>query len=533
MNCDWCERSFNEKKSDGICPHCGGFHKISYGTEHANTPHVTHSQPQHTYRPQANTPEVSSKNFSVGIVIMIIMLVLSVAAFFLVLGDVFTKIPQAYPEPAYSQSQAVAENNSGVPSEYMRYTQVTAEVDENGVVIPMSDLSGVVLTIPEGAKHIPDEAFIDEYIFAVILPDSLETIGDYAFYDCYALEYAHLNEGLTTIGDYSFGSNSSDGYNVDWGTLPSTLVEVGDYAFSSWIEDSLSEEMSYYGWENHDIPADLKLGIGSFNFSNYPLGASQDGMIIVNDVLVKYVGSAKHVTIPDGVRIIDSFAFIENESVETVSMPNTVERIGERAFYKNDSLTTVVFSDNLKSISNEAFYGSDKLQAAHLPEGLISTGADIFVACDSLHDVYIPTTLTDVSADSFVYSAWYYDNYIGGWQQWIIGDSILVKYVVEYGEKTVYLPEGIKQIASDGAVFIAKEEPEEIVVPEGVTHIGEGAFSFIGQDDIIFDLPDSLVSVDGPLNTWLSRNMDVDVRCNPDTYAYEYALEQGYNIIPK
>ncbi len=541
MNCDWCGRSFNEKKSEGVCPGCGGLHTVDFGKEKSQKQKdfdevqelARRARELAEEKERMKNTKAGSKSKKRNPLVSIVFLI----AFFAIMSN-FSSIMGIFTSETVDYSEEVAiqepvEDETGIPSEYASREQFTAEIDENGNVIPMEVPDYAVLVIPEGAKHIPEYAFYDDYITAVIFPETLESIGDYAFFSCYSLEYAKLNEGLKYVGNRAFSGYDADEDSIVFGDLPSTLEEVGDFAFSHWNEDSLSDQMAYSGWALQDIPRNLKLGIASFDFSDYPIGDAQDGMVIINDVLVKYVGSSKNITIPEGIRVIDAFAFLENESIETVVMANTVERIGVRSFYKNDSLTTVTFSTNLKSISDEAFYGSEKLQAAYLPEGMTTAGDDIFSGCESLHELYIPNSLTDVTGDSFVYSAWYYDNYIGGRTSWIIGDSNLVHYVVEYGEKIVYLPE-VKRIASNYVIIIQKEDPDEIIVPEGVTEIGRSAFMFSGQEDIIIDLPDSVVNIEGRLDTGFSMGaMEVDIRCNVGTYAHDYALANGYGIIPK
>ncbi len=539
MNCDWCGRSFNEKKSDGICPSCGGLHSVSYEKQKSKKEKefdelqqlAKLAREQAEARQKMKSQPKKKKGNPFASLVFLIFFFAVMLNFEDIMGIFETNDVSYSTETEIVKSPT--ENEFGIPSRFASYTEVVAEFDENGVVIPMSDLDYVVLIIPEGAKHIPERAFYDEYIMAISFPESLESIGDYAFYSCYGLEHAVLNEGLKTIGDHAFSGYDQDDDSINFGELPSTLEEVGDFAFSDWEEDSLTEQVTFSGWKIGEVPSNVKLGFASFDFSDLSMNDAQDGMIIFNDILVKYVGTSKNVTIPEGIRVIDAFAFYENEAVESVVMSNTVERIGDMAFFKNDNLTTVVFSQNLKEIGNSAFYECESLQSAQLPEGLTTMGADIFVGCESLHDLHIPSTLNDITGDSFTYCAWYYDNYIGGQKQWIIGDSNLVHYVVDYGEKIVYLPQ-VKRIAADFVIIIQKEEPDEIIVPDGVEEIGRGAFVFSGQDDVIIDLPDSVTNIEGPLKTGFSSNtMEIDIRCNVGTYAYDYALEYGYNIIPK
>ena len=58
-------------------------------------------------------------------------------------------------------------------------------------------------------------------------PESLTSIGSYAFRSCTSLEELTLPEGLTSIGDFAFQSC----FSLEELTLPESLAELGKYAF--------------------------------------------------------------------------------------------------------------------------------------------------------------------------------------------------------------------------------------------------------------------------------------------------------------
>jgi hypothetical protein len=63
----------------------------------------------------------------------------------------------------------------------------------------------------------------------VIVPMSVTTIGDYAFYDCESLTSIELPASVTEIGDYAFYACKSL-TNVK---LPASVTEIGQWAFYS------------------------------------------------------------------------------------------------------------------------------------------------------------------------------------------------------------------------------------------------------------------------------------------------------------
>ena len=75
-------------------------------------------------------------------------------------------------------------------------------------------------------------------------------------------------------------------------------------------------------------------------------------------VLVKYHGSEKKVTIPDGVRIIGKQAFKDHATLEKVTLPGSVVEIRESAFANCVKLKKVRFAseNHLEKIESKAFY---------------------------------------------------------------------------------------------------------------------------------------------------------------------------------
>ncbi len=84
--------------------------------------------------------------------------------------------------------------------------------------------------IPDTVEEIGETAFyFNNSLEKVIFPASLQKIDDYGFIKCSALTEIVLNEGLTEIGVDSFSFCDA----VQKIVLPSTLQKIGDYAFFS------------------------------------------------------------------------------------------------------------------------------------------------------------------------------------------------------------------------------------------------------------------------------------------------------------
>ncbi len=511
MKCEWCSRSFDPYKADGVCPYCGGPYEVV--ARPSNT-YSRSEQSAQNINPRTVVPPKKKARPLIGLILVGIVATV-------IFANPGSETTESVTVPVMEEPE---EKEYDIPIKFSHIVPTEALMEGDTVIGLPDGQSGAVTIIPDGAKHIADFAFEDSSMMAVIFPESLESIGDFAFYDCYDLEYAKLPSGLKSVGDYAFLEAGDEDETIDFGEVPSSLESVGSYAFTRWTV--------------HSLPSTLQVGEGSFDYSEYSAGADENGIIILGDVLIKFNGTSKNVTIPDGVVMIDAFSFAFNEAVETVVMPQSVELIGNGAFYGATALQTVVFSPSITEIGNSVFEGCEELQGAPLPEGLLHIGDDVFVGCDNMHELHIPSTLITASRDSFDGCTWYYDNYIGGLDQWIFGDDILAALYTTYQADVIYLPDGIKRVGKN-ALFLTYEH-EEIVFPQGVEVIAAGAISAMSYDgQLILDLPDSVTEIQGRIVSggYFSggqyNGAQVVIRCSPDSYAFTYAQEMGFEIIPR
>ncbi len=168
-------------------------------------------------------------------------------------------------------------------------------------------------------------AFAPAGITKFTIPDSVTTIGEYAFDGCSSLTYVTIPNSVTTIGEHAFAWCS----NLTSVTIPNSVTTIGEFAF--FYCESL---------KSVTIPNGVTT-IGNYTFTNCK--------------------SLTSVTIPNSVKTIGEFAFDGCNSLKSVTIPNSVTTIGWRAFAYCRNLTRVTISNSVKTIGEQAFCGCNNL----------------------------------------------------------------------------------------------------------------------------------------------------------------------------
>lgn len=105
------------------------------------------------------------------------------------------------------------------------------------------------------------------------------------------------------------------------------------------------------------------------------------------NVLVKYTGTDKEVTIPDYITVIGEEAFFENTTLECIEIPESVEEIRHHAFYGCSNLKEAAIPDSVERIGNAAFAECDLLEKMSIGNGITEMGNGVFSGCPLLADI--------------------------------------------------------------------------------------------------------------------------------------------------
>lgn len=106
------------------------------------------------------------------------------------------------------------------------------------------------------------------------------------------------------------------------------------------------------------------------------------------------------VTMPDGMKTIDGFAFALCQKLNIVNIPEGVTTIGKNAFFGTFALTELELPETLETIDINAFNAS-AIEEIIIPENVKSVGEFAFSGCGSLTSVQFMGSKTKVASNAF------------------------------------------------------------------------------------------------------------------------------------
>lgn len=323
-------------------------------------------------------------------------------------------------------------------------------------------------------------------VTSITLPSTVKMIDYLAFEDS-ALESMTFNNNSdilycenTSINYYDFLNKKHSGdpqyiKTVSFCYLPDSFTGTfygDDYEIS--YDESGMWVCEYNGEEASGSNTEERI------WNDYNYYVTEDNKAVVT----KYLGTDTDVTVP------------EHIGTEKFS----VVRIGQRAFEKT-GITNVVIPDSVTEIGNYAFYRCYELKNAVLPDRLTQIGTHVFGECRALEEINWPSAMKYVPAEAFAYcyslvdfstftgteiicSAAFYDC-----KNLVIddfGNNIREIGPLAFDSESVY--NGIRTTVMDSDfsenlehigsyAFESCDFPDEVVIPEKVSLIGNGAFA--------------------------------------------------------
>ena len=348
-----------------------------------------------------------------------------------------------------------------------------------------------------------------KHLKEVVITDG-QIIKKEAFKDCTLLETLVLSESVVSIGEAAF----SGCHSLSAVVLSSQLENVDINAFYDCPNLAFNESDGLFYLGNSDNPYVLLMTYDDNGGDTYVI--SQSTRVIYPDSFHNNC-NLNSIEIPDSVVSIGDYAFYTCYSLKSVTIGKSVNYIGNSAFAYCEDMTSLIITDGVKNIGPLAFQGCTSLITITIPSSIATVYDNSFVDCHKLIEIYnlsknmfIITSADNVQlwanakniyTDGYGKSKLIYDSgfifychddnstpYLMGYEgeyikELILPDSIngkmyeIYKYAftdLDYPTEKVIIPEGVTAIGD--YAFRYCWYLHYIEVPDGITHIGTGAF---------------------------------------------------------
>lgn len=308
-------------------------------------------------------------------------------------------------------------------------------------------------------------------IRTLIICDGIETIEDYAFYNCNTIEKVELPDSLTYLSGFVYCSNLKSI------AIPDSVTSIGDYAFA---ECSMLTSITI---ENSVT------SIGERAFSK--CSGLTGKLVIPNSVtsigLAAFEGCVglTSITIGNGVTNIRANTFVQCSGLTSITLPdkpisidydfsdtayykdstnweNGVLYIGKHLIKAETSLSgTFSIKPDTLSIARGAFNGCSNLTGELIiPNGVTSIGDSTFAGCTGLTSIIIPDSVTSIGEAAFYYCTG------------LSGELVIPDSMTSIGRDAFRECSGISG---------------KLVIPDSVSSIGMRAFARTQLTSVIFE----------------------------------------------
>ena len=374
----------------------------------------------------------------------------------------------------------------------------------------------------------------NDTVTSVVIPEGVETVRAYAFYNCSKLTSVTLPESCEIIEKHAF-ENSKELVDVNFdnvkiifdyafngceklscdgigGVASEGIYAVGEYAFRGTAIKSLNlktlSRISKGAFANCEYLTDVVLGQRTRVSESMFEGSAVKSITVYSDT-------------------IGNRAFANCNNLETLTLEGDVTYLGVEALAGCKSLKTVNVNGELEQIGSKAFDGCVALEELALPNGRIAIGDEAFkesaiskfvfranTVIDSFgRDIFPATNFTVDVTESTKYKE------TDGVIYTTNGDTLIA---VLPSDATVFtVPKTVKYIAT--SAFTALKKLEVFGYEEGSELVSIGDSAFVGCNNLVaVDLPENDITIGAYAFADLSKLASINLACATEIGNYAF-----------
>ena len=223
---------------------------------------------------------------------------------------------------------------------------------------------------------------------SVVLPDSVQTVGDYTFIECINLKQITLGQKVQVLGKSAFAACTGLSEIV----LPDRVTDIDFYAFCEC--DNLEQVV---------LGPNVKF-VGSYSFAGCDVLREidlPDSVVHVGSAAFHGCSGLRYATLGNNIEFFGSGVFEMCSSLEEIDLPDCIQDIPFSAFYYCTSLRRITMGPKVASVGGSAFTGCASLTEIQLPDGMETISDYAFAYCDGLKHIDLPDSVTAVGYRAF------------------------------------------------------------------------------------------------------------------------------------
>lgn len=240
-----------------------------------------------------------------------------------------------------------------------------------------------------GLSILPDSLFQENNsIQKIVLPNTIESIGNYTFKECVNLQTIRLPQNLKRIGKKAFANCTS----IQSIHIPSKVDYIGSHAFRncSMLVDVVLPDFL------HEIKSGTFQGCKNLKSITLP-----EHLHIIGGSVFSECRNLREITMAESIDTIGSSAFESCTSLKTIQLPQQLKSIKKKAFWNCTNLHQVSFPNKLETIEDWAFKDCVNLDSIQLGEHITTIGDLAFSNCTKLNYVSVKAITPPLNTNAF------------------------------------------------------------------------------------------------------------------------------------